>query len=123
MDIKRGDIYMVDLGQGKGSVQGGIRPSLVIQNNLGNKFSTTLIVIPFTSGIRAVALPTHVLIKKEDVIDGNLSADVSTALCEQIRTIDKCMVIKKLGILREEKLKMAEKALKIATGHYNQEVS
>lgn len=80
--IKRGDVFLDDLGKGEGSVQGGTRPVVIIQNNIGNKFSPTLIIAPVTSRMTKKNIPTHVKIK-------NKLAKESIVLLEQIRTINK----------------------------------
>jgi len=89
--IKRGDIYYADLDPVIGSEQGGTRPVLIVQNDIGNKHSPTVIIIPLTSSNKA-RLPTHVRIKRT----GGLFTD-STALCEQVRTIDKSRLDGYLG--------------------------
>lgn len=87
-DIRRGDIMWVDFGTGSGSEQNGIRPAIIIQNNIGNKYSPTVIVAPITSQINKAKLPTHVEIKSSKY---GLSED-SVLLAEQIRTIDKTRI-------------------------------
>lgn len=83
--VRRGDVYLADLTPCIGSEQGGIRPVLVIQNNIGNKFSPTIIIAPITSRFNAKShLPTHVSLP----VQAGLK-DGSMALLEQIRTIDK----------------------------------
>lgn len=94
MDIKRGDILVVNLPKNDFSVQSGIRPVLVLQNNIGNKYSPTTIVVPLTSQIKKVNQPTHKVILKEDAI--GLKVD-SMVLCEQIITIDKRKIEEKIG--------------------------
>ena len=108
MVVKRGEVVLVDFGEGFCSEQGGIRPALVIQNNTGNKFSPTTIVAPITAEIKN-DIPTHYIIypthenglKKRSII-----------LFEQIRVIDKRRIIKKLGFIKitpqiEEKIKIS----------------
>ena len=82
-EIKRGEIYAVDFGAGFGSEQGGIRPSLILQNDIGNKHSPTTIVAAITGRKTKAALPTHVKIMAKGL------KTESTVLLEQIRTIDK----------------------------------
>lgn len=84
-DSKRGDIFYADLSPVVGSEQGGIRPVIVIQNNIGNKYSPTVIIAAITSQINKAKLPTHVEISSEDY---GLNKD-SVVLLEQIRTLDK----------------------------------
>jgi mRNA interferase MazF len=102
-DFHRGDIYMADLGSGReginGShVQGGIRPVVLLQNNVGNYFSPTLIIVPLTSRLwKKPSQPTHYLVRQT----GRLTSD-SIALGEQITTIDKRQCIKYLGRLSRQ---------------------
>lgn len=84
MRVRRGEIYYADLGSGEGSEQNGIRPVVVIQNDIGNRYSPTVIVAVLTSKINKAKLPTHVDIDGEDY---NMRSSV--ILLEQIRTIDK----------------------------------
>jgi mRNA-degrading endonuclease toxin of MazEF toxin-antitoxin module len=103
-DFRRGDVYLANLGYGymnsEGNhVQGGVRPVVVIQNDLANLFSPTLVVVPLTSKImKRPEFPTHYLIRKPR---GGLSSD-SLALGEQITTIDKRQCLQYLGLLSEE---------------------
>ncbi|NMA49847.1 MAG: type II toxin-antitoxin system PemK/MazF family toxin, partial [Tissierellia bacterium] len=85
MIVKRGDLYYADLSPVIGSEQGGVRPVLVIQNDVGNKYSPTIIISAITSQINKAKLPTHVEITAQDY---GLPKD-SVVLLEQIRTIDK----------------------------------
>ena len=94
---RRGDIYLANLNPRRGSVQGGIRPVLVLQNNDGNYFSTTLIIAPITSQLKKVEQPTHYLLPKSRAL-----TKPSIVMFEQIHTIDKCMVLGYLGKLTEE---------------------
>lgn len=91
LEYKRGDIVLADLGKTIGSEQGGIRPVLVIQNDVGNKHSPTIIVAPITSKQKRY-LPTHIKIGTECGLEAP-----SIALFEQTKTIDKCRVLKQLG--------------------------
>jgi len=86
--IWRGDVYYADLGENKGSVQSGVRPVVIIQNNTGNHEGPTLIVVPVSSQIKKLWLPVHVWLSKQD----GLPED-SMALCEQIQTIDKSQLM------------------------------
>ncbi|MBU1136733.1 MAG: type II toxin-antitoxin system PemK/MazF family toxin [Nanoarchaeota archaeon] len=110
MEIKRGDIFLANLEPIKGSEQGGTRPVLIIQNNLGNKFSPTTIVSPITSKIYEKEHPTNVEIKKEE---SGLKVD-STILLNQIRTIDKKRLVKKLGSLNLDIMNIVDLAIKIS---------
>ena len=82
MKVKRGDVYMANLGWGFGSEQGGYRPVVILQNNVGNRYSNTVTVAPVSSKLKP-PLPTHVVIRNND---GNLG-NTSVVLLEQIRTV------------------------------------
>jgi len=109
-DIKRGDIVLVNLEPVKGSEQGGTRPCLIIQNNLGNKYSPTTIIAPITSKKFSREFPTNVDLLKED---SKLDKD-STILLNQIATIDKARIIKKLGFLNGEIMRKVDLAIKVS---------
>ena len=97
--INRGDIYLANLNPYKGSEQGGKRPVIIIQNNVGNHYSPTVIVTAVTSRFfKKRALPTHVPLDNEELEKNSL------ALLEQIRTIDKSRLIRKIGRVPEEKM-------------------
>ena len=98
MDIRRYDIVQADLGQVVGSKQGGIRPVLIIQNDIGNIHSCTTIVIPLSSRLKSLNQPTHTLIRKS--IDTGLKTD-SVLLGEQIRVISNQRIIKKIGTVTD----------------------
>ena len=111
--IRRGDIWMADLRIGTiGSEQGEIRPVLVVQNNIGNKHSPTVTIIPLTSK-RKNNLPTHV------VINESFLPTLSTALVEQIRTIDKSRLIKYMGKLNENIMSKINNAIAIQMGLFD----
>ncbi len=98
--IYRGDIYLANLNPYKGSEQGGKRPVIIIQNDVGNHYSPTVIVTSVTSRFfKKRALPTHVPLDNEELEKNSL------ALLEQIRTIDKSRLIRKIGRVPEEKMK------------------
>ncbi len=99
MNIKIFDIVQVNFSGTIDSEQGGIRPAIVIQNNIGNQKSTTTIVMPMTTKYRKLNQPTHTLIKKS--VDNGLSND-SVVLAEQIRVISKKRIIKKIGKIVDE---------------------
>jgi len=103
--IKRGDIFYADLAQGQGSEQGGIRPVVIVQNDIGNKFSPTTIVAPITSKLNKAKLPTHIEIKAKQF---GLEKD-SVMLMEQIRTIDKVRLREFLGSVDEYIIDKIEK--------------
>lgn len=94
MDIRRYDIIQADLGTNIGSEQGGIRPVLVIQNNQGNMYSSTTIIMPLSSKLKSLNMPTHTIIHKD--ADNGLKTD-SVVLGEQMRVISSQRIIKKIG--------------------------
>ncbi|MBI2499849.1 type II toxin-antitoxin system PemK/MazF family toxin [Candidatus Woesearchaeota archaeon] len=110
MEIKRGEIVLVDFEPVKGSEQGGIRPSLIIQNDIFNKYSPTTIVAPITSKSFKKEYPTNVLIKKED---SKLNLD-STILLNQIKTIDKSRIIKRISSLNIYTMNKVNRAIKVS---------
>ncbi len=112
MNVKRGDVYYADLSPVVGSEQGGIRPVLVIQNDIGNKYSPTIIIAAITSQINKAKLPTHVEIKASEY---GLSKD-SVVLLEQIRTIDKKRLREKIGRFNDEMMAKVDECLKISLG-------
>ena len=112
MVVKRGDIFYADLSPVVGSEQGGTRPVLVIQNDVGNKFSPTVIVAAITSQINKAKMPTHIEISANDF---GLAKD-SVILLEQIRTIDKRRLKEKIGKLNDELLANVDEALGISFG-------
>ena len=109
MEIKRGDIVLAGLEPVKGSEQGGVRPVLVIQNDDGNKFSPTTIIAPITSKEFSKEFPTNVTISKQE---SRLNND-STVLLNQIRTIDKSRLIKRISCLNNYLMKKVDSAIKI----------
>lgn len=112
MVVKRGDIFYADLSPVIGSEQGGTRPVLVVQNDVGNKFSPTVIIAAITSQINKAKLPTHIEISAHDV---GLLKD-SVILLEQVRTIDKKRLREKIGRLDDEQLAAVDEALGISFG-------
>lgn len=114
VNIKRGDVFFADLSPVRGSEQGGQRPVLIIQNNIGNKYSPTVIVAAITAKIAKTKLPTHVEVGASQV---GLLKD-SVVLLEQVRTIDKMRLIQKLGQLEEDVMTRVDKALIISLGLY-----
>ncbi|HEY8363001.1 MAG TPA: type II toxin-antitoxin system PemK/MazF family toxin [Tissierellaceae bacterium] len=112
MIVKRGEIYYADLSPVVGSEQGGVRPVLVIQNDIGNKYSPTIIVAAITSQINKAKLPTHVEITAPDY---GLPKD-SVVLLEQIRTIDKKRLRERVGKFSDEMMKNVNECLKISLG-------
>ena len=108
--VKRGEIYYADLSPVVGSEQGGIRPVLIVQNDIGNKFSPTVIVVAITSQLGK--LPTHIELPADQY---NLPKN-SVALLEQIRTLDKRRLQEKVTTLSSEKMREVNKALLISLG-------
>ena len=115
MNIKRGDIYYADFDSYIGSEQGGKRPVVIIQNDIGNRWSPTVIIAAVTSKIKKTVLPTHVEINTESL------AKDSIALLEQIKTIDKSRLGDYLGTVDNKTMKNIDDAIKISLGiNYNQ---
>lgn len=112
MVVKRGDIFYADLSPVLGSEQGGVRPVLVVQNDVGNKFSPTVIIAAITSQINKAKLPTHLEITADEY---GLSKD-SVILLEQIRTIDKRRLRERIGRLDDELMGKVGEALSISLG-------
>ncbi len=110
-DIKRGDLYYADLSPVIGSEQGGVRPVLVVQNNVGNKYSPTVIVAAITSQINKAKIPTHIEISSSY----GLTKD-SVLLLEQIRTLDKRRLKEKIGVLDDKCMQNVNTALLISLG-------
>lgn len=110
--VKRGDIYYADLSPVVGSEQGGVRPVLIIQNDIGNKYSPTVIATAITSQINKTKMPTHIEL---DANEYGLSKD-SVVLAEQIRTIDKRRLKEKIGHLDEQLMNRVNEALEISFG-------
>jgi len=110
MNIKRGDILLVNLEPVKGHEQGGIRPVLVIQNNIFNKHSPILIIAAITSKQFTKEYPTNVFVSKQE---SKLDKD-STVLLNQIKTIDKQRIIKKIGDIDSFTMNKVDMALKIS---------
>jgi len=112
MIIKRGDIYYADLSPVIGSEQGGVRPVLVVQNDVGNKYSPTVIAAAITSQINKAKMPTHIEV---DALQYGLSKD-SVILLEQVRTIDKKRLKEKIGHLEGDLMSKVNDALSISFG-------
>ena len=112
LDIKRGYLYYADLSPVVGSEQGGVRPVLIIQNDIGNKYSPTVIVAAITSQINKAKLPTHIEISAHEY---GLNKD-SVILLEQIRTIDKNRLREKIGCLDKNMMLKVDNSLQISLG-------
>ncbi|SOC42605.1 type II toxin-antitoxin system PemK/MazF family toxin [Salinicoccus kekensis] len=108
--MKRGEVYLADLSPVEGSEQGGKRPVVIIQNNVGNYHSPTVIVAAVTGRINKAKIPTHVEISKDTY---NLDKD-SVILLEQIRTVDKKRLMEKLTYLKDDKMAEVDAALKVS---------
>lgn len=109
--FKRGEIYYADLTPARGSEQGGARPVVIVQNDVGNKYSPTVIIVPLTTVLTKSKLPTHVTLYK--------AADLpckSLVLCEQIKTIDKSRLQDYKGTVSSEDMEKIDRALKISLG-------
>lgn len=115
MQVKKGDLYFADLSPVVGSEQGGIRPVLVVQNNVGNKYSPTIIVAAVTSQKNKANLPTHV----EIAADGNGLSKNSIVLLEQLRTIDKKRLKERIGTINQDRLPDVDEALGVSLGITN----
>ena len=113
--IKRGELYYADLSPVVGSEQGGIRPVLVLQNDIGNKYSPTVIAAATTSKLTKAKLPTHIELHSDTT---PLPRD-SVVLLEQIRTIDKTRLKEKIGELPEDVMKEVNNALLISLGFFH----
>ena len=110
--IKRGEIYYADLSPVVGSEQGGIRPVLIVQNDIGNKYSPTVIVAAITSQLGKAKLPTHIELSAEQY---NLPKN-TVAILEQIRTLDKKRLQEKVTTLSMDKMNEVNRALLISLG-------
>jgi len=110
--IKRGDIFYADLSPVVGSEQDGVRPVLIIQNDVGNKYSPTVIAAAITSQINKAKLPTHIEISAQEY---GLARD-SVILLEQIRTIDKQRLREKIGHLDDELMEKVNEAIGVSFG-------
>ena len=104
--IHRGEIYYADLSPVIGSEQGGYRPVVVLQNNKGNRYSTSIIVAPISSKLTKNPLPTHVM------VENNYLEKKSVILLEQIRTIDKQRIREKVGIIDDKIMQLINQAIK-----------
>jgi mRNA interferase MazF len=112
MQVRRGDIFYAQLNPVIGSEQGGVRPVLVVQNDIGNQYSPTTIVVAITSQIFKAKLPTHIEI---GIDKSGLDKD-SVILAEQIRTIDKRRLKQKVAFLDDEMMLKVNKAIEISLG-------
>ena len=118
MTIKRGDIFYADLSPVVGSEQGGLRPVLIVQNDIGNKYSPTVIAAAITSRLGKNKLPTHIDVSRSDTVAGDVFglAKDSVILLEQIRTLDKKRLKEKMGHLDEKIMRKVDDAITISFG-------
>lgn len=112
MNVKRGDIYYADLSPVVGSEQGGVRPVLIVQNDVGNKYSPTVIAAAITSQQDKTRLPTHINVNGDGC---GLSKD-SVVLLEQVRTLDKQRLRERMGNLSQTDMSKVNKALFVSFG-------
>jgi len=118
VNVKRGDIFYADLSPVVGSEQGGLRPVLIVQNDIGNKYSPTVIAAAITSRLGKNKLPTHIDINREGTADAStlgLAKD-SVILLEQIRTIDKRRLKEKMGHLDDSVMAQVNDAIQVSFG-------
>lgn len=112
MNVKRGEIYYADLSPVIGSEQGGVRPVLIVQNDIGNRYSPTVIAAAITSQRDKTRLPTHISVEANDC---GLAKD-SIVLLEQVRTIDKQRLKERMGSLDMASMGQVDKALSVSFG-------
>ncbi|MBE7470981.1 MAG: type II toxin-antitoxin system PemK/MazF family toxin [Anaerolineae bacterium] len=112
MMVKRGEIWLADLNPTRGSEQAGTRPVLIFQNNLVNKFTTTVLAIPLTTNLRRAALPSCVQIAKGE---GGLTS-ASVALCHQLRVLDTTRLQRKMDAVSQETILALESCLMFTMG-------
>ena len=112
MQVRKGDIFFADLSPVVGSEQGGVRPVLVVKNDIGNRFSPTIIVAAVTSQTNKAKLPTHVPISAE----GNGLSRDSVVLLEQLRTIDKKRLREHIGTVGTNVIDVVDEALSVSLG-------
>ena len=110
--IKRGELYYADLSPVVGSEQGGVRPVLVVQNDVGNRYSPTVIAAAVTSKLDKARLPTHIELRADDY---GLNKD-SVVLLEQIRTLDKRRLKERIGLLPPPLMRKVDRALYVSLG-------
>jgi mRNA interferase MazF len=112
MTVKRGDIYYADLSPVVGSEQGGLRPVLIVQNDIGNKYSPTVIAAAITSQKYKNSLPTHISVR---AAQSGLQKD-SIVLLEQVRTLDKQRLKERMGNLTDSEMDRIDRALSVSFG-------
>lgn len=119
LNIRRGDIYYADLSPVVGSEQGGLRPVLIVQNDVGNRYSPTVIAAAITSKLDKARLPTHIDVYADEV---GLNKD-SVILLEQIRTLDKKRLKEKMGHLDDGSMRAVNSAIAVSFGLAETDVS
>ena len=112
MTVHRGDIYYADLSPVVGSEQGGVRPVLIVQNDVGNRFSPTVIAAAITSQTGKTKLPTHIQVRSE----GSGLAKDSIVLLEQMRTLDKRRLREHMGHLGDDSMRRVNNAIEVSLG-------
>ena len=112
MTIRRGEIWLANLNPTRGSEQAGIRPVLIFQTDLLNRFATTVLAIPLTTNLRRASLPSCVLVTRGE---GGLVSD-SVALCHQLRVLDKSRLQRKLGTVSQQTLSTIENRMLFTMG-------
>lgn len=112
MTVKRGDIFYADLSPVVGSEQGGVRPVVIVQNDVGNRHSPTVIAAAITSRTEKTKLPTHIDVSADRF---GLAKD-SVILLEQVRTIDKKRLKEKMGHLEDETMERVNSAISVSFG-------
>ncbi len=110
--VNRGEIWLADLNPTRGSEQAGIRPIIIFQSDLLNKFTTTVLAIPLTTNLKRATLPSCVFIPQKE---GGLTSD-SVALCHQLRVLDKMRLQRKLEKLSQQTLSTVEKRMLFTMG-------
>lgn len=117
--VRRGEIYYADLSPVVGSEQGGIRPVLIIQNDVGNRYSPTVIAAAITSQTGKTKLPTHIEVRGEPPAGSatrNGLAKNSIILLEQVRTLDKQRLMERMGRLDDRTMQMVDEAISVSFG-------
>lgn len=112
MVFKRGDIWLADLNPSRGSEQAGHRPVVIFQNDVINKFTTTILAIPLTTNLRRAALPSCVQVPQGD---GGVAND-SVALCHQLRVLDKTRLHRRLGTVSQQTIIAIERCVLFTLG-------
>ena len=112
MNVRRGEIWYADLDPTRGSEQSGLRPVLIIQADLINRFTSTVLAIPFTTNLRRASLPSCVLINSGD---GGLTSD-SVVLCHQMRALDINRLRSKLGLVNDATMSSIENCILLTLG-------